>query len=113
MDLPEGFFDNYKNDTTFGEVYNVLHDNLPTNSIKRDKMSRILRYFSLRDDLLIYENLVCVPRVNIMDILHLIHDNQTGGHFGYAKTLARLVNFNWKHKAADVDDYCRGCRICQ
>lgn len=57
--------------------------------------------------------MLCVPRVNIKDIMELANENKSAGHFGYAKTLWRLSNYHWRNKAGDVFDYCRGCHVCQ
>lgn len=80
----------------------------------QDRMLRLKRFFRLDDNqILYYDNRICVPKKNVRDILKLAHDDITSGHFGYTKTLSRLGLYHWKNMGTDVYDYCRGCKICQ
>ncbi len=40
--------------------------------------------------------------------LQMAHDDKTGGHFGFSKTLARL-----RHNTRDVKGYVTGCLVFQ
>lgn len=53
-----------------------------------------------------------LPRAMILTVLYLLHD--TTGHMGVRKTLVHIRRrFVWKHMAADVKNYIRGCVTCQ
>lgn len=79
-----------------------------------DRMIRLKRFFRLNNNqILFYNNRICVPKKNVPDTLKLAHDDKTSGHFGYAKTLSRLGSYHWKNIGTDVYDYCKGCGICQ
>lgn len=56
---------------------------------------------------------LCVPRKSVRTVLEAAHDSPTSGHFGEAKTLARLSEFFWRKKTRDVFKYIRGCLSCQ
>lgn len=113
LDLPSGFKDNYEQDPTFGNIYKTLCGEEIGNETKKNGISRLLPHFNIDNDLLYHDGLLYVPKVNVKDIMDLAHDNKSASHFGYTKTLSRLLKFHWKHKASDVFDYCRGCSTCQ
>lgn len=50
---------------------------------------------------------------NVKDILFMVHDNKTSGHFGYSQKLSRFDRCHWKPKRREVYDYCRGCSTYQ
>lgn len=54
-----------------------------------------------------------VPRRCVSNILELAHDCRIAGHFKFAKTMSRLSNYHWRHKARDVKKYVDGCMRCQ
>lgn len=70
-------------------------------------------YYSIRNNVLYYENKICVPRKNVRDILHLAHDSQVSWHFGYSMTLSHVGRYHQKGKHQDVFAYCRRCTVCQ
>lgn len=113
ISLPDGFIENYLQDVTFKDIYRSLKGEKLTETIKKDRISRLLPLFYLHDNVLYYDGRLCVPRKNVHDILYLAHDNKTSGHFGYSKTLSRLDGYHWKNKSGDVYDYCRGCTTFQ
>lgn len=111
--LVRSFGDGYLSDLTFGNIYRHLKgENLGDGIISR-RVANMLPHFKLFGDTLLYDGLICVPQQKIKEILHLAHDNLNSGHFGYAKTLARLQMYHWRHKSQDVYEYCRGCATCQ
>lgn len=113
LELPENFIQNYERDPTFGDIYNCLKGDGNVGKVKQSRTQRLLPRFSLRNELLTYDGMICVPRKNVRDILFMAHDNKAAGHFGYSKTLSRLERFHWKHKSSDVFKYCKGCTVCQ
>lgn len=94
VSLLEVFRGRYIEDSTFGDVFRILKGKNLQDNIREEKAKRMSRHCTLRDGLLYYDNLVCVPRKNIRDILFLGHDNKTAGHLGYSKTLSRLNGYN-------------------
>ena len=72
-----------------------------------------MHLFRMDGNLLFYENKVCVPRKAVKDLLFEAHDTSVSGHFGAAKTLARLEKYHWKGKCRDVERHCQGCLTCQ
>ena len=103
----------YEADQLFGPIVKALGGELPTDPIQRERVSRLSPLFQQKDKLLYYGKRVCVPRSIVRDILHMAHDARVAGHFAFAKTLARLDKFHWKHKTRDVRKYCDGCIVCQ
>ncbi len=77
------------------------------------KVEKLLPLFHLDGNKLLYQGKLCVPRKAISTVMQLAHDAKTAGHFGYLKTLSRLKNYHWKHKARDVKKYVQGCLVCQ
>ena len=55
-----------------------------------------------------------VPTSEIPNILKQCHDNPTGGHFGYWKTLGKIrQNYFWLGMSSEVRAWCRTCTICR
>lgn len=113
VNLPEAFTSKYAPDSTVRNIYRVLVEEKLMEQIKQDRAIRMVQYTWIKDSVSYYVSGVCVSRCHIKNVLHLAHDNRIAGHFGYAKTLARLVTYQLKNKYLDVYQYCRGCRICQ
>lgn len=55
---------------------------------------------------------MCIPRINVQDVLKPAYDFPTARHFLYL-IMARLECFHWLNKPSAVISYCRGCMICQ
>jgi hypothetical protein len=72
--------------------------------------------YSVKDDLLLYEGLVCVPDNPELKrlILQECHDSPMAGHFGITKTFDLVSRtFHWPGLRKYVSDYVGGCDICQ
>ncbi len=41
----------------------------------------------------------------------MAHDANTGGHFGFSKTISRLEMYHWRLKTRDVKRYVTGCLV--
>ena len=91
----------------------ALNGEWPADEKKRLKLEKTVPIFEFKNKKLLYNRKLCVPRSSISKVLQIAHDSKISGHFKYAKTLARLDNFYWKHKARDVKKYVDGCVICQ
>jgi len=47
------------------------------------------------------------------EVLQQLHNSQTAGHLGVAKTLSRVrERFYWVQCGRDVQDWCRNCDVC-
>lgn len=92
-------------DPTFGPILaKVLEDEDPE------------KIYSVQDDLLLQEGLVCVPDDPELKrmILEECHDSPMAGHFGIAKTLDLVSRtFYWPSMQKYIRDYVGGCDICQ
>lgn len=54
-----------------------------------------------------------VPTANRPEVLKMCHDEATAGHFGVAKTTARVVElYYWPKLKKDVINYVSNCRTC-
>ncbi|MBJ5561228.1 hypothetical protein JGG76_24270, partial [Salmonella enterica subsp. enterica serovar Derby] len=54
-----------------------------------------------------------LPKSRVADVLRQLHDSPTGGHFGVAKTLAKVKErFYWLRCRSDVENWCRRCDTC-
>lgn len=111
VSLPDGFIEKYSKDEMFGDAYILIKGEQLNEKIRREKASRMTAYYSILDDVLYYENKICVSRNNLRDMLHLAHVSQVFGHFGYSKTLLRLGHYYWKWKSQDVLAYCKWCTV--
>lgn len=107
------FTEGYETDQFFAPVFRALRDEWPEEVVAKEKPRRILHLFRLDGNLLLYGNKICVPRKEVRELLFEAHDISVSGHFGAAKTLARLEKYHWKGKERDVERYCQGCRTCQ
>ena len=105
--------DGYESDEFYGPLLNVMNGGKLSNEVKHKKFKSLLPLFHRDGNKLFYDDKLCVPRKAISRIMQLAHDAKTAGHFGYFKTLSRLKNFYWKHKARDVKKYVQGCITCQ
>ena len=95
----------YEEDQFFGPIIRALRNEWPDNPKNRLKLEKLVPLFKLENKKLFYMNKVCVPRKCVSTLLQIAHDSQLGGHFKFAKTLSRLSNFHWRHKARDVKQY--------
>ena len=77
------------------------------------KLEKLVPMFTMEGKKLLYRKKLCVPRKSISTVMHMAHDSKISGHFKTAKTMARLDNFHWRHKARDVKKYIDGCIVCQ
>lgn len=104
---------NYDTDQQFGPIVAALQGRWPDDAKHRRRLEELLPSFSLLDNELFYKGKLCVPSHARRSVLELAHDSKLAGHFAYSKTLARLAEYHWKHKAKDVKQYCAGCMVCQ
>lgn len=111
--LDNKFRREYLSDQLLGPIYNMLLWNPPIDHVQLKRIEHIKNHFGLTDGLLYYDGKKCISRKLVKHVLHFAHDISTSGHFSFTKTLSRLEKFHWKGKTRDVDDYCKGCQICQ
>ena len=109
----EDVISGYEDDQFFNPIVKALREEWPDDEKQRSKLEKLLPLFKYDKKRLLYQNKVCVPRKCVSTILGIAHDSQLRGHFKFAKTLSRLSNFYWRHKARDVKKYIDGCMKCQ
>jgi uncharacterized FlaG/YvyC family protein len=57
---------------------------------------------------------IVVPKSLAVDVMKDLHDTYHGGHFGYERTLKKILErFWWTNVNKNVYEYCRSCMICQ
>ncbi|CAB0000742.1 unnamed protein product, partial [Nesidiocoris tenuis] len=55
-----------------------------------------------------------VPTDQIKVVLEQCHDNPTGGHIGFFKTLAKIrLAYFWPGMTSDVRSWCKTCQSCR
>lgn len=117
IEVPYCAFDdvitNYEEDQFFGPIVKAFKDEWPSDEKQKYKLQKLLPMFKWDGKRLLYGRKLCVPRRSVANILHMAHDSKLSGHFKFAKTMARLGNFHWRHKARDVRNYVDGCVVCQ
>ena len=80
------------------------------------RMSKPPREYSVQDGLLYCNDRIVIPNDATLRTQLLIetHDTPSSGHFGVAKTLARLRALcHWTRMSTDVHAYVRSCHSCQ
>ena len=54
-----------------------------------------------------------LPKSLRPEVMQQLHNNQTAGHLGIAKTLGRVKGrFYWVQCRRDVQEWCRHCDLC-
>ena len=109
----ENVISGYEDDQFFGPIVKALKDKWPKEQKQRLKIEKLIPLFKFEGKKLLYMNKVCVPRKCVSTVLGIAHDSRLAGHFKFAKTMSRLSNFHWRHKARDVKRYVDGCLVCQ
>lgn len=103
----------YDEDQFFKPIVRALNGEWPETPKEKKRIEELLPMFKLEDDKLLCNGKLCVPRKSVSTILQMAHDSRVGGHFKFAKTMSRLINFHWRHKSRDVKKYVAGCLTCQ
>lgn len=83
----------YEEDKLFGTIIRGLSGIFPDDKIQRKRVGHLLPSFRLDNRKLIYDGMICVPRVLVREILHLAHYSRVSGHFSFSKKLARVKRF--------------------
>ena len=72
--------------------------------------------YTWRKGLLLYKGRVIVPNDAALraKLLHEMHDTKVGGHLSVLRTFKKLgQQFYWPGMHRSVQDYVKGCAICQ
>jgi hypothetical protein len=70
--------------------------------------------FSLRDDILLYNECLYIGPTLRAKVLQFIHASPVAGHAGYDKTIHRArKDFYWQGMKSDIKKFIRECHICQ
>ena len=103
----------YETDKLFGPIVKLLKGENISDKYQQKKLRNVSEMFHFDEKKLLYNGKICVPKSAVANILSLAHDAKTAGPFGFLKTMSRLKNFYWKHKARDIKSYVQGCLVCQ
>ncbi|CAI8604056.1 unnamed protein product [Vicia faba] len=81
-----------------------------------NKDSSLTNKFQLKNDILYYQNKICIPSVQELRqaVLTKFHSTPVAGHLGFQPTLARLSSsFLWPGIYKDVNHLIKHCSVCQ
>ena len=97
-------------DSIFSQLRKTLAGNEPPNElIKGYDLSR----FKLKNGILLFDNLICVPLPCRHDVLALHHDYAAAGHLGIQKTSELISrNFYWPGWRKDTRNFVNSCKVC-
>ncbi len=79
----------------------------------------LLPYLLVIDGLLYHQSSsqhlqVLIPPLHSREVFDLFHGSPSGGHYGYQKTYATLVQkYSWPRMKNDIEEWCRTCMTCQ
>ena len=69
--------------------------------------------FELKNDMILYNNLIYIPKKLRPNILEKYHDQPSAGHLGIKRTLEIITrNFWWPKIKEDVTNYVNSCENC-
>lgn len=112
-EYPFDFEAEYEHEQLCGQIVRELKEVFPEDMVQRNKVSRLLPPFKYVSNKLLYAGKMCVPKLQVKNVLYAAYDASVSGHFGFVKTLGRLENLHWRHKSRDMKKYVGGCQICQ
>lgn len=98
----------YEADQFFGLIFATLYGECPQDPKLRSRLELMLSSFSRDEWRLLHKEELCVPSHSCRQEFEMAHDSRVDVHFAFAKTLARLTEFLWKHKTKDVKQNCEG-----
>lgn len=84
--------------------------------LKKFKFSKkALERYTFSDGLLKYEDRICVPQTQRLNLLHTYHDSLLhGGHFGEVTTINKLLPlYYWPSMTKDIRKFVQTCLQCQ
>ena len=98
------------NDPLYKNIIKYLNGNADAG---KEVKSFDLSKFSLKNNILLFNNLICVPKPLRYDVLSSHHDYSSAGHLGVAKTCELISrNFYWPNWRDDVKSFIKSCKIC-
>ena len=98
------------NDPIYKNIIKYLNGNADAG---KEVKSFDLSKFSLKNNILLFNNLICVLKPLRYDVLSSHHDYSSAGHLGVAKTCEFIArNFYWPNWRNDVKSFIKSCKIC-
>lgn len=79
--------------------------NLPKEAEEEKKLEKLIPMFRMEEERLFSNGRLCVPGNSVSKLLGIAQDSRIGGHFQFPKTISKLRNIHWRHKARDVKRY--------
>jgi len=111
-DLLERIIEATKTDATADDIRLYFS---PQN-IKNDmsyKPFRKMNKFKIKDNIILYNNLIYIPEILRLEILTKYHEKPSAGHLGIKRTLELITrNFWWPKMQDDVTKFVNSCECC-
>jgi len=96
------------------EFLNKIRMSLNGNDDTRKQVNYVdINKFKIKNELILFDNLICVPMSLRHRVLSAHHDYAAAGHLGIHKT-AELIsrNFYWPGWMSDIRNFVRSCKVC-
>ncbi len=99
-----------KTDDILKDIFNTVKNrSQPSEKIKGFDLSK----FKIKNDILLFNNLIYVPNKIRYEVLSAHHDFASAGHLGIQKTSELLSrNFYWPGWRKDVENFVNSCKVC-
>lgn len=111
--LKEDFIECSKNDEEVQEINQMIQGKKEVTK----KYKKLIQYFKMDEenpDILLYKDLIYVPKEMRRTIIEMYHDNPLSGHFSIIKTKELITrNFVWINMTEDISKYINSCVTCQ
>jgi len=110
--LLEKIIDAIKEDATAEDIKLYFSENNVKNNYAY-KPFRKMERFKIKDNIILYNNLIYIPESLRLEILEKYHEKPTSGHLGIRRTLELITrNFWWPKIHEDVTSYVNSCECC-
>ncbi|CCD27225.1 uncharacterized protein NDAI_0K00353 [Naumovozyma dairenensis CBS 421] len=124
---PESWTTDWRTDPWGAAVLKSLDDKfdheIPTEQVneftrylkKFERTPEYLKHFKWTNDVLYYEDRICVPHIRRPLVMETYHDHKWfGGHFGEHDTFKKISEiYFWPNCYKTVQDYVKSCIQCQ
>ena len=111
-DLLERIKEETKTDATADDIRLYFSPNNAKNDYNY-RPFRKMNKFVMKDDLILYNNLIYIPEKMRLEILTKYHEKPAAGHLGIRRTLELILrNFWWPKIKDDVTKFVNSCESC-
>ena len=111
--LIDQIINNYNDDETANDIKLYFSPN-NANQGYFYRPFRKMEKFEIKNNMILYNNLIYVPEKMRLEILTRYHDKPTAGHLGIRRTEELISrNFWWPKMHQDIVNYVNSCEQCQ